>query len=116
MFLQSVSEGGDLDEYFDLLADDCTYWSILTRETIGKDALRAMLEQRRQRMRVTLELTRCINEGETVVIEAHGDCATTDGAHYESPLVFIVDTRDGLIVSVREYTDTRFAAEALGSA
>lgn len=114
MFLQCVSEGAELDEYFGLLSDDFTYWSILTRESVGKEALRELVEHRKSKLRITLELMRCINEGETVVIEAHGDCVTADGVHYDSPLLYIVDTHDGQIVSVREYADTRFVAEALG--
>ena len=114
MFLQSICEGGDLDEGFALLSDDCTYWSILNRREIDNAALRRQVEERRRGLRVTLDLVRCINEGETVVIEAVGDCVTADGTHYDSPLVFIVDTHDGRIVSVREYTDTRFADRVLG--
>ena len=41
MFLQCLSEDGDLDECFELLSDDFTYWSILTRESVDKAALRA---------------------------------------------------------------------------
>ncbi len=40
MFLQCLSEGGDIDECFGLLSDDFTYWSIVTRESVGKAALR----------------------------------------------------------------------------
>ncbi|NDJ91499.1 nuclear transport factor 2 family protein [Mycolicibacter kumamotonensis] len=114
MFLQGICGDDDLDDIFTLVSDDFTYWSILTREAIDADALRRQVQERRRGLRVALDLTRCINEGETVVIEAHGECVTAGGAHYDSPLVFIVDTRDGRIVSVREYTETRFAAEVLG--
>lgn len=114
MFLQCITEGADLDEYFELLSDDFTYWSILTRTSVDKEGLRQEVERRKDRLRITLDLIRCINEGETVVIEAQGDCITADGTHYDSPVAFIVDTRDGQIVSVREYTDTRFAAQVLG--
>lgn len=115
MFLQCLSEGADLDEYFGLLSDDFTHWSLLNGESIGKAALREQVERRKRKLRISLDLMRCINEGETVVIEAHAHCVTADGAHYDSPAVFIVDTRDGQIVSVREYTDTRYAAEVFGS-
>lgn len=114
MFLQGICGDDDLDETFTLVTDDFTYWSILTRQAVDKATLRQEVEQRRRGLRITLDLLRCINEDETVVIEAQGDCVTADGGHYDSPLVFIVDTRDGRIVSVREYTETRFAAEVLG--
>lgn len=115
MFLQGIcADDGDLDDAFALVSDDFTYWSILTCDAVDKDTLRTQVEQRRTGLRITLDLLRCINEHESVVIEAHGECVTADDGHYESPLVFIVDTHDGLIVSVREYTDTRFAGEVLG--
>ncbi|OMC09505.1 hypothetical protein A5735_19025 [Mycolicibacter heraklionensis] len=114
MFLQGLCGDDDLDEIFTLVSDDFTYWSILTREAIDKDALRLQVEQRRQGLRVNIDLLRCINEHETVVIEALGECDTADGSHYDSPVVFIVDTQEGRIVSVREFTDTRFAGQVLG--
>jgi len=114
MFLQGISGDDDLDEIFALLSDDFTYWSLLNRQTLDKDALRRETEQRRLGLRFTLELVRCVNEHETVVIEALGDVVAADGSHFDSPLVFIVDTEDGRIVSVREYTDTRFAGQLLG--
>lgn len=39
MFLQSLCEGGDLDEGFALLSNDFTYWSIVTRTELDKKTL-----------------------------------------------------------------------------
>lgn len=113
MFLQGFYEGEHLDEYFDLLAEDFSYWSLLTGATLSKAEARTEFQRRKERLHIDLELLRCINEGETVVIEANGEAVGADGARYASPLVFIVDTRDGLITSVREYTDTRLSERAL---
>jgi len=97
MFLQSLCDGGDLDEGLSLLSD--------------KETLRGAIEQRRKLLPdVNIELLRCVNEGETVVIEGHVDATTADGAQYDSPFVCIFDTHDGVIVSMREYSDTRVAA------
>ena len=114
MFLQGLCGDDDLDDIFTLVSDDFTYWSILTGQELDADGLRRQTEERRHGLRVNLDLLRCINEHETVVIEAQGECQTSEGSSYESPLVFIVDTSDGRIVSVREYTDTRFAGQVLG--
>jgi ketosteroid isomerase-like protein len=114
MFLQGICGDDDLDEIFTLVSDDFSYWSILNRQAIDASALRQQVEERRHGLRVTLDLLRCINEHETVVIEALGDCHAADGSHYDSPLAYIVDTQDGRIVSVREYTETRFAGQVLG--
>ncbi len=111
MFLQSLCEGGDLDEGFALLSDDFTYWSIVTRTSIDKETLRRVNEQRRQVFEVNIDLLRCVNEGETVVVEARAYGATADGTRYDSPFVSIFETRDGMIVSLREYSDTQSLAK-----
>jgi uncharacterized protein len=111
MFLQCLCEGGDIDEGLTLLSDDFTYWSIFTRTSYDKQALRAAIEQRKQLFEVNIELIRCVNEGETVVIEGQVDGTTADGRVYESPFVCIFDTRDGVIESMREYSDTRSFAK-----
>lgn len=116
MFLQSICEGGDPDEGFALLSDDFTYWSILTRATLDKAGLRQEIERRKQRAELTLDLIRCINDGGSVVVEAQGDSVTADGVHYQSPYVFLFETRNGLISSLREYSDTRIQAVVFGTA
>jgi len=108
MFLQSMSEGGDLDEGLTLLSDDFSYWSIITGTSFDKEALRRAIEQRdRLLFGVNIELIRCINEGETVVIEGEANATTAEGTRYDTAFVCIFDTQDGLIVSIREYSDTR---------
>ncbi|MGA9677696.1 MAG: nuclear transport factor 2 family protein [Mycobacterium sp.] len=111
MFLQTLCDGADIDEGLALLADDFTYWSIITRTSFDKETLRAVIEQREHlHPDVNIELIRCVNEGETVVVEGQVEVTTETGDRYDSPFVCIFDTRDGLIVSMREYSDTRVAA------
>jgi ketosteroid isomerase-like protein len=105
-----MCEGGDLDEGFALLSDDFTYWSIATRVSFDKDTLRRAVERRKQLFEVNIDLLRCVNEGETVVVEGEVDGVTADDTRYHSPFVCIFETRDGLIMSLREYSDTRLAA------
>ncbi|MGB7112121.1 MAG: nuclear transport factor 2 family protein [Mycobacterium sp.] len=116
MFLQCLSEGGDVDECFGLLSDDFTYWSIVTGDTVDKATLRDEVERRKRRVDLSLDFIQCFNDGENVVIEAEADGETVDGRHYHSPAVFIFETRDGLIASLREYSDTQVAAHVLGPA
>ena len=116
MFLQCLSEGSDIDECFELLSDDFTYWNITTRSSIDKTAWREEVERRRRRIALDLDFIQCFNDGESVVIEAEADGQTSDGLHYNSPAVFIVETRDGLISSLREYSDTRLTAHVFGTA
>ena len=111
MLLQSLSEGGDVDEGFALLSDDFTYWSLYTGLCIDKQNFRRAVDQRKRIVEVNIDLLRCINEGDTVVVEASAEGQTADGRRYDSPFICIFETRDGLIVSMREYSDTRPAAE-----
>jgi ketosteroid isomerase-like protein len=113
MFLQSMSEGGDLDEGFTLLSDDFTYWSLYTRVSFDKETLRQAIDWRKRTLEITIDLLRCFSEGDTVVVEANASGTTTDGVDYDSPFVCIFETRDGLIVSMREYSDTRSQERAL---
>ncbi|OMC22831.1 MULTISPECIES: nuclear transport factor 2 family protein [unclassified Mycobacterium] len=110
MFLQSVCEGGDVNEGFALLSDEFTYWSIITRVSFDKETFRRANERRRQIVEINLDLYRCVNEGDTVVVEAHASGTSRDGVEYDSPFVCIFETRDGQIVSMREYSDTKSAA------
>ena len=114
MFLQSLSEDGDLDEGFALLSDDFTYWSARSRARFLRQGDPAAGDRATQAdLELTIDLVRCINEGDTVVVEAQATGTTTDGVEYDSPFVCIFETRDGLIVSMREYSDTRAHEAAL---
>jgi ketosteroid isomerase-like protein len=110
MFLQSMCEGGDLDEGFALLSDDFTFWTIASRNTCDKAALRRGVERRKERFEVNVDLIRCVNEGETVVVEGEADGVSVDGTKYDSPFLCIFETRDGMIASLREYSDTQSLA------
>jgi uncharacterized protein len=113
MFLQSLTEGGDLDEGFALLSDDFTYWSLFTRISFDKATLRQSIDRRKQTLELSIDLRRCINEVDTVIVEGDAAGTNTDGVRYDSPFVCIFETRDGQIVSMREYSDTRSQAAAL---
>jgi uncharacterized protein len=113
MFLQSTAEDGDVDEAFALLSDDFTYWTLYTRTSCDKATFRRAIERRKQELELTIDLVRCVNEGDTVVVEAQATGVTVDGVAYDSPFVCIFDTRDGMIISMRVYSDTRAQEAAL---
>lgn len=113
-FLQCLSADGDIDDCFELLSDDFTYWNLADRQSVGKDTLRDEVVRRREHVDLDLDFIRCFNDGEAVVIEVEADGQTVDGVRFSSPSVFIVETRDGLIASLREYCDTRLTAAVFG--
>ncbi|BBY55714.1 hypothetical protein MKOR_29650 [Mycolicibacillus koreensis] len=110
LFLQCTCRDGDLDEGFALLSEDFTYWSNVTGDTLDKAASRALLERRQQIVEIDLDLLGCINEGENVAVEAYGT-GVVDGAEMTCAFAFFFETRDGLIVALREYGDSRLAAQ-----
>ena len=116
MFLQCLCDSGDLDECFALLGDDFTYWNIVNGKSVDKAELRREIERRKRQAEISLDFIRCLNDGEAVVVEAQGHGTTADGRHYDSPYVFIFETRDGVITSLREYSDTRLAAQEFDAA
>lgn len=108
--MQCTCRDGDLDEGFALLSEDFTYWNNVTGDTVDKAAARARLERRRHRTGIGLDLLGCINEGENVAVEASGT-GVVDGVEVTCAFAFFVETRDGLIVALREYGDGRLAAQ-----
>lgn len=116
MFLQSLCEDGDLDEGFELLSDDFTYWNNTTRTSSGKSDLRQLSESRKAIVELNYDLIGCLNEGQNVVVEAQAEGVTAAGVRYDSPMVFIFETNDGLITSLREYGDTQLNIDAFGTA
>jgi uncharacterized protein len=115
MFLQCLSEG-DVEECFGLLTDDFTYWNLLSRDSVDKATLRDEVERRKRTGELNLDFIQCFNDGGSVVIEAEADGETADGLRYHSPAVFIFETRDGLIASLREYSDTQLTSHVFGPA
>ena len=113
-FIQSLSDADDVDEGFTLLSDDFTYWSLYTRVCIDKDGFRREIDRRRGVVTFSIDLLRCLTDGDTVVVEAYATGTKPDGEQYETPYICILETRDGLIVSLREYSDTRLTTEILG--
>ena len=114
MFLQSLCEDGDLDEGLELLSDDFTYWNNTTRTTTKKSDLRQLWDRRKTIVGLNYDLIGCLNEGRNVVVEAQAEGVTTGGVRYDSPMVFIFETNDGLITSLREYGDTQLNITAFG--
>ncbi|MCV7225777.1 nuclear transport factor 2 family protein [Mycolicibacterium komossense] len=115
MFLQSLCEDGDLDEGLALLSDDFSYWNNTTRRSSGKDDLRQLCEWRKAIVELSYDLLGCLNDGQSVMVEAQAEGVTSTGIRYDCPMVFIFETDDGLITSLREYGDTQLNIAAFGA-
>ena len=62
---------------------------------------------------VTQEIHGIVADGDRAVVEWTSRATTAQGASYQNDYAVVFDVRDGLIVAVREYLDTAYAAHVL---
>jgi ketosteroid isomerase-like protein len=62
---------------------------------------------------LTQEIHGIVADGDRAVAEWTSRATTTGGASYQNDYAVVFDVRDGLIVAVREYLDTTYAARVL---
>ena len=108
------SRPGD-QPFFDVPAPD-TSAPVEDDVPLGAAAFRALLEGVERRSDIECHLIRCLNDAESTVMEAQIEGSTGDGTRYAGPLVFLFDTRDGLITALRVYGDGRLAHRVFGRA
>lgn len=106
MFIQCVSGDGDLDVAFSLLSEDFTHWSNRTGRASSAAELHRILDAAMARTDFEFHLIRCVNDNESTVIEAEAETVDPGGERRLIPVVFIFDTHDGLITSLREYGES----------
>jgi uncharacterized protein (TIGR02246 family) len=111
-------EQGDVETVRELFAEDATWWLggelPLSGTWRGRDAiLRDFLGSIPRLYRpdsISIEVTSLIAEGETVVLEWTSRALTVAGEEYENQCAGVFTVRAGVIVAVREYMDTQYAA------
>lgn len=62
---------------------------------------------------LTQEIHGIVADADRAVVEWTSRATTTEGAPYQNDYAVAFDVRDGLIVAVREYCDTAYAARVL---
>ncbi len=65
---------------------------------------------------LTQEIHGIVADGDRAVAEWTSRATTAEGASYQNDYAVVFDVRDGLIVAVREYLDTAYAARVLFAA
>jgi ketosteroid isomerase-like protein len=98
-----------------LIADDATFWSARAG-TRTKTEFIAMLGKMRPLIAksVTMTIVSATADEDRVSVESKGDSTLTNGRKYDNTYHFMFVFRDGKIVQIREYNDTRLAVEAFG--
>lgn len=59
-------------------------------------------------------VTRIIDGGDVIVVQAHGKNLTRTGVAYDNDYCFVISMRDGKIATYEEYCDTELIANVLG--
>ncbi len=113
-YMQAVVDG-DIATIEALQHPDCTWWILgfgdMTRQAF-LDSVRDGLLTANKRVADIIGITA---EGERVAVEVRGEMTFPDSV-YRNEYHNLLIVRDGLIVSGKEYMDTRAAAAAFASA
>jgi ketosteroid isomerase-like protein len=96
-----------------LVADDVIWWNAgfgeMTKESYNALAVGSEALIRGGRYRFTIQSLTA--EEDRVSAIADGHSTRTTGVAYNNNYHFLFTIRDGIIVAIREYHDTRYAAE-----
>ena len=113
-FKRTVEENTGVIE--DLLTKDCQWWAPGIG-TMDKTTFKALIEQMRPVMPTmpSMTITGVTAEGDRVAMEAKGSGKLADGRMYENTYHFLFVFRNGRICAVKEYNDTKYAAEVFGT-
>ena len=108
---------GDEPAIRDSFADDATWWLVgdlpISGTWNGRDAITdeflATAMAYYEPGSVSLEVTGMLADGDQVTLEWTSRSRTAAGEPYENFCIGVFTVRDGRIVAVREYMDTRYA-------
>ena len=87
-------------------------WSgeFVGKETIIDEIFRPLSRALVQRATI---LTRLVDGGDVIVVQARGRNLTRDGQHYDNDYAFVIHFRNGKIARYEEYCDTELVARVL---
>jgi len=106
---------GRRQQALELMGDDATWWSpgigVITKAQFAQ-----MMGYLDKIMKGPIKMTlkRMTAEDDRVAAEAESDADVVNGRHYHNTYHFLVVVRDGKIREVKEYTDTKYAADVFG--
>jgi uncharacterized protein len=111
-------EQRDMETVRELFAEDATWWLggelPLSGTWRGRDAILGDFLGSIPRLydpeSISIEVTSLIAERDTVVLEWTSRARTVAGEAYENQCAGVFTVRSGVIVAVREYMDTQYAA------
>jgi hypothetical protein len=105
---------GDLDGSFDLLTDDCTWFSLSSRRFSNKEQMRAMITRVNEtvlRTPIVQTITMLTAEENRVAALTAGSAESVSGARYDQRYHFLFELADQRITRLWEFNDTFHARE-----
>jgi ketosteroid isomerase-like protein len=100
----------------ELVTDDCTWWAA-GFGTMDRKTFLGVAEQIKPLMPTmpTMTVVATTAEGDRVAMEAQGSAKLSDGRMYDNVYHFLFLFRNGRICQVKEYFDTKYAADLFGA-
>jgi ketosteroid isomerase-like protein len=105
---------GDLDGSFDLLTDDCTWFSLSSRRFSSKEEMRTMISRVNEtvlRAPIVQTISMLTAEENRVAALTAGAAESLSGARYEQRYHFLFELADRRITRLWEFNDTFHARE-----
>ncbi|MGO9057950.1 MAG: nuclear transport factor 2 family protein [Candidatus Binataceae bacterium] len=106
---------GRREQLLEMLADDATWWAP-GMGTMPKRQFAEMVKQMDAILKGPIRLTikGMTAEDDRVAVQAESDGDLVNGKHYHNTYHFLVVIRGGKIREVKEYNDTKYAADVFG--
>src|SRR5688572_7918018 len=99
-----------------MLDDHGTWWNVGPRSGVPIAAFKESAREILALMPMRFTLLGAIEEGERVLLEVESRSPRPDGGEYNNRYCYVFELAGSRVRHVREYPDTRYAAEQLPAA
>ncbi len=107
---------GRKEQALAMIADDGTWWApgvgVMKKSQFGQ--VMSFMEKKVMKGPIRITMKRVTEEDDRVAVEAESDGDVVNGKHYHNTYHFLIVIGGGKIREVKEYNDTRYAAEVFG--
>ncbi|MFC4595559.1 nuclear transport factor 2 family protein [Sphingobium tyrosinilyticum] len=111
-FFELLNEGR-VNDAMAVLDDTGSWWNVGPRTAVPMTTFKLSGREIMRMMPMRFVLHGVIAEGDTVLIETESISPKPGGGTYNNRYCYVLVVQDGRILHVREYPDTKYAAEML---
>jgi ketosteroid isomerase-like protein len=104
---------GRIDEALDLLDDEGTFWNVRTRRTTPIPEMRPYIRSVFESVPMKFTLHDAIEGNDRAALEVESHAVRSDGGTYNNLYCFVITVRDGKVLHLREYLDTKAAQDMI---